>query len=46
MSEPSLRWIAAATSGVSRTRSPSYTERKVTPPSSTRVIVCRSEKTW
>ena len=38
--------MAAASSGVKRARSPSYTERNVTPSSSTASSVSRSEKTW
>ncbi len=46
MSEPSFAWIPATDSGVKRSSVPSYTERNVTPSSSTCVIVSRSEKTW
>ena len=44
MSEPSCRWIAAASSGVKRLLR--RRRRKVTPSSSARTIVSRSEKTW
>ena len=46
MSEPSAVWIAMARSGVSRSATPSYTERNVTPSSSTASSVSRSENTW
>ena len=46
MSEPSFAWISATDSGVKRACAPSYTERNVTPSSSARTIVSRSENTW
>src|SRR3990170_6056985 len=46
MSEPSRRWISATLSGVKRAAAPSYTERNVTPSSSSARIVSRNEKIW
>ena len=46
MSAPRRRWISATPSGVKRASAPSYTERNVTPSSSSAVIVSRSENTW
>ena len=42
-SAPSCTWMATASSGVSRTRVPSYVEVNVTPSSS---ILGRSDMTW